>query len=158
MGDNGIRTHMKKSMSFSEFQPCCTQGYFSDIFNCIQNILISFYTSKYRSNHVYQSLFINKAHVNRGSRNGMTCIYVAKTKALISFAVTAKLICVFVFAYAKSRFSYGAAHLVLIEQYLPVLPLGKNTSNEYSKLKLLWRNKRLFVALCICEQQRHKSA
>ena len=29
---------------------------------------------------------------------------VAKTKALISFVVTAKLICVFVFAYAKSRF------------------------------------------------------
>ena len=28
----------------------------------------------------------------------------AKTKALISFAVTAKLICVFVFAYSKSRF------------------------------------------------------
>ena len=35
-------------------------------------------------------------------------IYVAKTKALISFAVTAKLICVFVFAYAKSRFSHDA--------------------------------------------------
>ena len=30
----------------------------------------------------------------------------AKTKALISFAVTAKLICVFVFAYAKNRFSH----------------------------------------------------
>ena len=29
-------------------------------------------------------------------------IYVAKTKALISFAVTANLICVFVFAYAKN--------------------------------------------------------
>ena len=28
-------------------------------------------------------------------------MYVAKTRALISFAVTAKLICVFVFAYAK---------------------------------------------------------
>ena len=28
-------------------------------------------------------------------------IHVAKTKALISFAVTAKLICVFVFTYAK---------------------------------------------------------
>ena len=28
----------------------------------------------------------------------------AKTKALISFAVTAKLICVFVFAYAKTGF------------------------------------------------------
>ena len=41
-------------------------------------------------------------------------MYVAKTKALISFsvtfAVTAKLICVFVFAYAKSRFSHDAAH------------------------------------------------
>ena len=31
-------------------------------------------------------------------------IYVAKTKALISFTVTAKLICVFVFAYAKFGF------------------------------------------------------
>ena len=37
-------------------------------------------------------------------------IYVAKTKALISFAVTAKLICVFVFAYTKSRFSHNEAH------------------------------------------------
>ena len=43
-------------------------------------------------------------------------IYVAKTKALISFAVTAKLICVFVFAYAKSRFSHAAAHLMIIER------------------------------------------
>ena len=35
----------------------------------------------------------------------MDCtIRVAKTKALIKFAVTAKLICVFVFAYAKFRF------------------------------------------------------
>ena len=38
--------------------------------------------------------------------------YVAKTKALISFAVTAKLICVFVFAYAKSRFSHNEAHFI----------------------------------------------
>ena len=36
---------------------------------------------------------------------------VVKTKALISFAVTAKLICIFVFAYAKSRFSHDAAHI-----------------------------------------------
>ena len=36
---------------------------------------------------------------------------VAKTKALISFTVTTKLICVFVFAFAKSRFSHNAAHL-----------------------------------------------
>ena len=40
-------------------------------------------------------------------------IYVAKTKALISFAVTAKLICIFVFAYAKRRFSHDEAHIVL---------------------------------------------
>ena len=33
-----------------------------------------------------------------------------KTKALICFAVTAKLICVFVFAYAKCWFSHDAAH------------------------------------------------
>ena len=38
-------------------------------------------------------------------------MYLAKAKALISFAVTAKLICVFVFAYSKSRFSHDAAHI-----------------------------------------------
>ena len=41
-------------------------------------------------------------------------IYVAKTKSLISCAVTAQLICVFVFAYAKSRFSHNEAHFTLI--------------------------------------------
>ena len=39
-------------------------------------------------------------------------IYVAKTKALNSFAVTVKLICVFVFAYAKCWFSNDAAQIV----------------------------------------------
>ena len=34
---------------------------------------------------------------------------------LISFEVTAKLICGFVFAYAKCRFSHDAAHLVVKE-------------------------------------------
>ena len=38
---------------------------------------------------------------------------VAKTKALISFAVTAKLICAFVFAYEDCWFSHVAAHLFL---------------------------------------------
>ena len=33
-----------------------------------------------------------------------------KTKALISFPVTAKLICVFVFTYAKIKFSHDEAH------------------------------------------------
>ena len=38
-------------------------------------------------------------------------IDVAKTKALIRCAVTAQLICVFVLAYAKSRFSHDNVHL-----------------------------------------------
>ena len=48
----------------------------------------------------------------------MDCtIRVAKTKALISFTVTAKLICVFVFAFAKTGFlrrgSYGSLAYIL---------------------------------------------
>ena len=39
-------------------------------------------------------------------------IRVAKTKALISFAVTAKLICAFVFAYADCWFSHGKAQIL----------------------------------------------
>ena len=43
---------------------------------------------------------------NFGCRKKRNCtIRVAKTKALISFAVTAKLICVFVFAETIVRFS-----------------------------------------------------
>ena len=37
---------------------------------------------------------------------------IPKTKALISCAVTAQLICVFVFAYAKSQFSHDEAHIL----------------------------------------------
>ena len=39
-------------------------------------------------------------------------IRIAKTKTLISCAVTAQLICVFVFAYAKIRFSNNEAHFM----------------------------------------------
>ena len=38
-------------------------------------------------------------------------LYVAKTKAQISCAVTAQLICAFVFTFAKGRFSHDAAHI-----------------------------------------------
>ena len=38
----------------------------------------------------------------------------AKTKVLISCAVPAQLICVFVFAYANCWFSHAKAHLLLI--------------------------------------------
>ena len=45
----------------------------------------------------------------RKKRN--STIRVAKTKTLISFAVTAKLICAFVFAYADCWFSHAVAHM-----------------------------------------------
>ena len=49
---------------------------------------------------------------NFGFRKYWNCtIRVAKTKALISFAVTAKLI--FDFAYADCRFSHEAAHIII---------------------------------------------
>ena len=42
----------------------------------------------------------------------MDCtIYAVKTKALISFAVALKLICAFVFVYAKRWFSNDVAYL-----------------------------------------------
>ena len=44
-------------------------------------------------------------------RRGGYTFCMAKTKALISCAITAQLICTFVFAYAKSRFSHEAAHM-----------------------------------------------
>ena len=50
---------------------------------------------------------------NFGFRKKKNCpIRVAKTKVLISFAVTAKLIYIFVFAYADCWFSNEAAHLI----------------------------------------------
>ena len=45
---------------------------------------------------------------------GFCPINVAKTKALIRCAVTAQLICAFVFAYAKDRFSHDAAHIFML--------------------------------------------
>ena len=39
-------------------------------------------------------------------------VSVLKTKALNRWAVTVQLICAFVFAYAKSRFSHDVAHLI----------------------------------------------
>ena len=58
-------------------------------------------------------------------------IYVAKTKALISLAVTAKLICAFVFSYAKIRFSHDAAQLFYngVFIYIKLLP---STHNSFS--------------------------
>ena len=62
----------------------------------------------------------------------MDCtIRVAKTKALISFAVTGKLICVFVFAYAKRWFSHDAAQLIHGIPYpMIVLTVIQSTSSS----------------------------
>ena len=40
-----------------------------------------------------------------------TCIYIVKTKALISCKVTGQLICAFVFSFAKSRISHDRAQI-----------------------------------------------
>ena len=54
------------------------------------------------------------------SRKKRECsIPVAKTMALISFAVTAKLICVFILAYAKSRYSHNEAHIISCFHFFP---------------------------------------
>ena len=44
---------------------------------------------------------------------GNCSIYIAKTETLISCTVNRQLICAFVFAYAKGRFSHDAAHFFL---------------------------------------------
>ena len=54
-----------------------------------------------------------------GSRN--CTIGVAKTKARISFAVIAKLICVFVFGYPKCWFSHDVAHMYFEEECFQML-------------------------------------
>ena len=55
-------------------------------------------------------------------------IRLAKTKALIGFAVTAKLICVFVFAYAECWFSHEVAHF---NEYFKAI-VGCNQNQTFS--------------------------
>ena len=60
--------------------------------------------------------FLNRSDTNRAVQALEAenfGFHVAKTKALISFAVTAKLICIFVFAYADCWFSHDVAQLCL---------------------------------------------
>ena len=61
---------------------------------------------------------------------------VAKTKALISFAATAKLklICVFVFAYAKCWFSHDAAHIMLL--FIGSYFVTEDDLRDYGNLKI----------------------
>ena len=52
-----------------------------------------------------------KLEISDLRRRGVCTVHVVKTKAQISSAVTAKLICAFVFAYAKCLFSHDATHI-----------------------------------------------
>ena len=64
-----------------------------------------------------------KRKQRRRSASRLHCtIREAKTKALISFAVTAKLICGFVFAYANCCFSHAQAHMYLIVSFMVLSP------------------------------------
>ena len=74
MGDNEIRTHRKKSMSFWKSSLAAHKG-ISAIYLIVSKIYLHrFMRLNIDQITVYQSLFyINKANVNRGSRNGMTC-------------------------------------------------------------------------------------
>ena len=65
----------------------------------------------------------------------------AKTRALISFAVTAKLICVFVFANADCWFSRVVAQIIttkfvcLIQFYVPFKFISTHMRRVYQKVK-----------------------
>ena len=73
----------------------------------------------------------------------MNCtIRVVKTKALISFAVTAKLICAFVFAYADCWFSHEAAHLVF-------RPAKSNVMMSIKKYRKINVSKKLSQSPCV---------
>ena len=67
--------------------------------------------------------FSNRSDTNRPvqAQKRNCTIRVAKTKALISFAVTSKLICAFVFAYTNCWFSHEAAQIVIIQKILNIL-------------------------------------
>ena len=81
------------------------------------------------------------AACNFGFRKCRDCtIYVAKTKVLISCAVTAQLICIFVLA--KSRFSHNEAHIVLLFLLLnidcgyPLEPPDLDRNKKISQLSI----------------------
>ena len=53
-------------------------------------------------------------------------MYLTKTRALTSYAVTVQLICAYVFAYAKCRFCHDLAHIVFLDHMLHVLSGGSD--------------------------------
>ena len=88
---------LKLSKPFRRQLTHCSEKLIHELLSNISKIMSD-------TNLSYKRQTLNELRYKFGS------VYVAKTKVLISFAVTAKLICDFVFAYAKSRFSHDAAH------------------------------------------------
>ena len=84
-------------------------------------------------------------------------VTVAKTKALISFTVTAKLICAFVFAYANCRFCHAAAQIgrwlftVLIVFFCLFLTLSVTLESHHKKIGFLplRKQKRRSASQCL---------
>ena len=77
-------------------------------------------------------------------------IRVAKTKALISFAVTAKLICAFVFAYANCWFSNAAAHIIV---HFKEIKSEQNRSNTIFSVHLGRSLKNLAYRMVLINQR-----
>ena len=71
-------------------------------------------------------------------------VHVAKTKALISCAVTAQLICSFVIAYASCLFYYAAAQIIFSLPVQKEMFLAKLSILFASKLSVK-NNKTCFV-------------
>ena len=64
------------------------------------------------------------------------CNPCCKTKALISCAITAQLICAFVFTLAKLWFSYDVAHMQLSKLKMAVFLINNKASLEQFKCNL----------------------
>ena len=70
----------------------------------------------------------------------MDCtIYVTKTKALVSCALTVRLICAFIFEYAKSRLSHGAAQTIDTSEFHGIVAIFhlRDMYTNTSKLVIL---------------------
>ena len=77
-------------------------------------------------------------------------VYVAKAEALISCAVTAQLICTFVLAYTKKRFSYGMAHFIhLVRQSTQIL-LGPDLQESQNRMDSHSWNAKSCVIVFVC--------
>ena len=83
-----------------------------------------------------QSRWLEAGYLGFRKKKNFT-IPVAKTKALISFAVTAKLICAFVFAYVDCWFSHAVAHLFVLGFNVPLNNFLKSCRDGTDSMYLL---------------------